>query len=75
MIFLVRDSTRDWSSISNLFLKKALTWKDVSALPIYPTGSNARRLYGREKAHKVPENETINDLPMKSIVSNIGMTL
>ena len=32
MTFLVIDGTRYWVNISNLFLKKSLKWKDVSAL-------------------------------------------
>ena len=33
-VFLAIDSTRHWLSMSNLFLKKTLKWKDVSVLTI-----------------------------------------
>ena len=39
---------------------------------LYPTGSNAGRFYGTRKIDKVHENGTINDLPIRPIVSNIG---
>ena len=39
---------------------------------LYPTGSNPGRFYGTAKLHKIPPNGTIQDLPIRPIVSNIG---
>ena len=39
---------------------------------VYPTGSNARKLYGTAKIHKLPESGTVDQLPLRLIVSNIG---
>ena len=39
---------------------------------IYPTGSASGKFYGMAKRHKIPVNGTINHLPLRSIISNIG---
>ena len=39
---------------------------------IYPTGSAPGKFYGTAKIHKLSPNDTINELPLRSIVSNIG---
>ena len=39
---------------------------------VYPTGSNAGKLYGTAKIHKLPESGTVDQLPLRPIVSNIG---
>ena len=39
---------------------------------IYPTGSASGKFYGIAKIHKLSPNDTINELPLKRIVSNIG---
>ena len=39
---------------------------------IYPTGSATGKFYGTAKIFKLPPNETINELPLRPIVSNIG---
>ena len=39
---------------------------------VYPTGSNAGKLYGTAKIHKLPELRTVDQLPLGPIVSNIG---
>ena len=41
---------------------------------VYPTGSNAGKLYGTAKIHKLPELGTVDQLPLRSIVSNVGTT-
>ena len=41
---------------------------------VYPTGSNAGKLYGNVKIHKLPELGTVHQLPLRPIVSNIGTT-
>ena len=41
---------------------------------VYPTGSNAGKLYGTAKIHKLPELGTVDQLPLRPIVSNIGNT-
>ena len=42
---------------------------------VYPTGSNAGKLYGTAKIHKLPESGTADQLPLRPIISNIGTTL
>ena len=39
---------------------------------IYPTGSAPGKFYGTAKIHKLSQNDTINKLPLRTIVSNIG---
>ena len=39
---------------------------------VYPTGSNAGKLYGNAKIHKLPESGTVDPLPLRPIVSNFG---
>ena len=38
---------------------------------IYPTGSAPGKLYGTAKIHELSPNDTINELPVRTIVSNI----
>ena len=38
---------------------------------IYPTGSLPGKFYGTAKIHKLSRNDTINELPLRPIVSNI----
>ena len=42
---------------------------------VYPTGSKAGKLYGTAKIHKLPESGTVDQLPLRPIISNIGTTL
>ena len=51
-------------------LKTRLTIQEYRQL--YPTGSNPGRFYGTAKLHKLPPNGTIEDLPIRPLVSNIG---
>ena len=51
-------------------LKTRLTIQEYHQL--YPTGSNPGRFYGTAKLHKLPPNGTIEDLPIRPILSNIG---
>ena len=37
---------------------------------IYPTGSAPEKFYGMAKKHKIPVNGTINDLPLRPIISS-----
>ena len=39
---------------------------------IYPTGSCPGRFYGTAKLHKLKEGQTVDDLPIRPIISNIG---
>ena len=39
---------------------------------IYPTGSAPDKFYGTAKIHKLSPYDTINELPLRPIVSNIG---
>ena len=41
---------------------------------IYPSGSCPGKFYGTAKVHKLPENENVDQLPIRPIVSNIGTT-
>ena len=38
----------------------------------YPTGSNADKLYGTAKIHKLPESGTVDQLQLRPIISNVG---
>ena len=39
---------------------------------LYPSGSATGKLYGTDKKHKIPVNGTVDDLPLRPIISNIG---
>ena len=39
---------------------------------VYPTGSNAGKLYGTAKIHKLPESGTVDQLQLRPIISNVG---
>ena len=39
---------------------------------IYPTGSAPGKFYGTAKIHKLKENDTVEELPLRPIISNIG---
>ena len=39
---------------------------------IYPTGSSPGKFYGTAKLHKVSSNSTVEQLPLRPIISNIG---
>ena len=51
-------------------LKRRLTIQEYRQL--YPSGSNPGRFYGTAKLHKLSPNGTIEELPIRPIVSNIG---
>ena len=38
----------------------------------YPTGSAPRKFYGTAKKHKIQGNGTINYLPLRPVISNVG---
>ena len=39
---------------------------------LYPTGSSPGKFYGTSKIHKLPPNQSIDELPLRSIISNIN---
>ena len=39
---------------------------------VYPTGSRPGRFYGTAKLHKITNQQSVNDLPIRPIVTNIG---
>ena len=41
-------------------------------LRLYPSGSCPGKFYGTAKMHKIFENDTVDELPIRPIVSNIG---
>ena len=41
-------------------------------LRLYPSGSCTDKFYGTAKVHKISENDTVDELPIRPIVSNIG---
>lgn len=51
-------------------IKPALTTKEYQQ--IYPSGSNPGRMYGTAKIHKMKPNDTIKELTLRPIISNIG---
>ena len=51
-------------------IKNKLSPKEY--LNIYPTGSTLGKFYGTAKNHKLTPTTTIDDLPIRPIISNIG---
>ena len=41
---------------------------------IYPTGSSPGKFYGTAELHNVSNNSTVEHLPLRPIISNIGTT-
>ena len=41
-------------------------------LRLYPSGSCPGKFYGTAKVHKISENDTVDELPIRPIVLNIG---
>ena len=41
-------------------------------LRLYPSGSCPGKFYGTAKVDKISENDTVDELPIRPIVSNIG---
>ena len=39
---------------------------------LYPSGSAPGKFYGTAKKHKIPVNGTVDDLPLRPVISNIG---
>ena len=39
---------------------------------LYPTGSSPRKFYGTAKVHKLAINDTVEELPLRPIVSNLN---
>ena len=40
--------------------------------PIYPKSSRPDLFYGTAKLHKLKENDTVESLPLRPIISNVG---
>ena len=51
-------------------IKHKLSKQDY--IRLYPTDSAPGKFYGTAKKHKIPINGTVEDLPLRPIVSNIG---
>ena len=51
-------------------IKRSFSAQEYST--IYPTGSSSRKFYGTAKVYNLPENGNMDQLPNRSIVSNIG---
>ena len=51
-------------------LKSKIAKEEYSKL--YPIGSNPGKFYGTAKIQKISYNDTIDQLPLRPIVSNIG---
>ena len=41
---------------------------------LYPSGSAPGKFYGTAKKHKIPVNGTVDDLPLRPIISIVGTT-
>ena len=53
-------------------MKSRFTFQEYNK--VYTTGSNSGKLYGTAKIHKLPESARVDQLPLRAIVSNIGIT-
>ena len=51
-------------------IKSKFTQQEYKKL--YPTGSNSGKFYGAVKLHKLPRFETVDKLPLRPIISNVG---
>ena len=63
--------TTEWK-IQRVVRKTKLKLPSNIYSKIYPTGSAPGKFYGNAKIHKLSPNDTINKLPLRTIVSNIG---
>ena len=55
---------------SILKIKKNLTKQECNRL--YPTGSSPEKFYGTTKQHKLRKVNSIDDLHLKTVISNVG---
>ena len=70
---LERDQTKPIEAKIQRVVRKLKSYlSNQESMRIYPTGSAPRKFYGTAKKHKKPVNGTINDLPLRPIISNIG---
>ena len=51
-------------------IKNHLSTSECRAL--YPSGSAPGKFYGTAKKHKIPVNGTVDDLPLRPVISNTG---
>ena len=70
---LTKDPTHatEWK-IQRVVRKMKLKLPSSIYSKIYPTGSAPGKFYGTAKIHQLSPNDTINELPLRPIVSNIG---
>ena len=67
---MIRQSTKNKIQRELRKFKTKLTIQEYRQL--YPTGSNSGRFYGIAKLHKLLHNVTIEELPIRPIVSSTG---
>ena len=58
--------------VQNLLRKIKSKLPDNTYQELYPTGSRPGQFYGLAKIHKLKENERIDEIPLRPIISNIG---
>ena len=51
-------------------IKNNLTKQEYSWL--YPTGSSPGKFYGTAKRHKLKQGSSVDDLPLRPVISNVG---
>jgi len=70
---LTKDPTKTTErKVQNLLRKIKSKLPDNTYRKLYPTGSRPGQFYGLAKIHKLKENEGIDELPLRPIISNIG---
>ena len=58
--------------IQRILRKMKIRLSPQEYLCLYPSGSCPEKFYGTAKVHKISENDTVDELPIRPIVSNIG---
>ena len=58
--------------IQRILRKMKIRLSPQEYLRLYPSGSCPGKFYGTAKVHKISENDTVDELPIRPIVSNIG---
>ena len=64
-------ATTEWKSQRILRKIKQKLPKEVYQ-KLYPTGSSPGKFYGTSKIHKLPPNQSIDELPLRPIMWNIN---
>ena len=60
------------SKVQRILRKMKFKFTEREYYQLYPTGSNAGKFYDTAKVHKLKQGDTVDQLPLRPVVSNCG---